>query len=86
MTTIIIKFKPSSLSNDEDTVFFQIIHKRVTRHVLTKYKIFTSEWDCGSKTLRYSADCPAECIKLVQTMNERIRWNKVLLCKGDSLF
>lgn len=52
----------------------------------TKYKIFTSEWDCGSKTLRYNADCPAERIKLVQTMNERIRWDKTLLDKVIASF
>ena len=45
MATTKIKFRPSSVAGKEGTLFFQVIHKREVRQVLTTYKVFPHEWD-----------------------------------------
>ena len=45
MTSVRVKFRPSIVSGNEGSVFYQIIHKRVIRQIPTAYKIRTSEWD-----------------------------------------
>ena len=45
MSTIKIKFRPSSVSMKEGTLFFQITHRRVVRQIGTKYKVSACEWN-----------------------------------------
>lgn len=45
MATIRIKFRPSSISGKEGTLFFQVIHGRRARQIGTDYKLYSSEWD-----------------------------------------
>ena len=49
MATIKIKFRPSSVSGKEGTLFYQVIHNRIVRQIHTNYKLFPSEWDKYSK-------------------------------------
>lgn len=45
MATIKIKFRPSAVSDKEGTLYFQVIHNRVSRTALTDYHIQPCEWD-----------------------------------------
>lgn len=45
MATVKVKFRASSNPDKEGTLFFQIIHNRVTRQIHTGYKLFASEWN-----------------------------------------
>jgi hypothetical protein len=45
MTTVKLKYRPSTVSGKEGTLYFQIIHDRVVRQLATGYKIFNNEWD-----------------------------------------
>jgi len=45
MTTVKLKFRASSVEDREGTLYFQIIHRRLTRQVNTGYKLMPSEWD-----------------------------------------
>ena len=45
MATVKIKFRPSSVDGREGTVYYQVIHGRVTRQINTSYKLFPAEWD-----------------------------------------
>lgn len=52
MATVKVKFRASSKPGKEGTLFFQVIHGRVTRQIATGYKIFESEWDAtGSEII-----------------------------------
>lgn len=51
MATVRIKFRPSTVEGKEGTLYFQIIHKRVTRTVFTDCRVFTSEWDNVSSSV-----------------------------------
>lgn len=43
MATIKIKLRPSATQGSEGTLFFQVIHRRVTRTVSTDYHVNTDE-------------------------------------------
>lgn len=45
MTSIKIKFHPSSVSHNEGTIYYQIIHDRKQRQFFTDYHVFPGEWD-----------------------------------------
>lgn len=45
MATIKVKFRPSTVADREGTIYYQIIHERKVRQLLTDYKVFPPEWD-----------------------------------------
>lgn len=45
MASIKVKFRPSTVADHEGTIYYQIIHERKVRQLLTEYKIFPAEWD-----------------------------------------
>ena len=44
-TSIKLKFRPSSKSNKEGSLYFQLIHERHVKHINPHYKIKSHEWD-----------------------------------------
>lgn len=44
MTTIKIKFRPSTICGKEGSLYYQVIHNRIVRQINTGYKLFPSEW------------------------------------------
>ncbi len=51
MTSIKVKFRPSSVRGKEGTIYYQIIRGRVVRQLKTDYHIFAEEWNEVRKTL-----------------------------------
>ena len=51
MTSIKIKFRPSSVDGKEGSIFFQIIHNRVVRQLNTDYRVFALEWDSEAECI-----------------------------------
>ena len=45
MTSIKVKFRPSSVAGQEGTIYYQIIHERKVRQLISGYRIFMTEWD-----------------------------------------
>lgn len=45
MASIKVKFRQSIVADREGTIYYQIIHDRKPRQLLTAYKVFPSEWD-----------------------------------------
>lgn len=45
MTSIKLKFRPSTTKGKEGTLIFQLIHGRSVRRITSEYKIFACEWD-----------------------------------------
>lgn len=45
MTSLKVKFRPSTIEGKEGIIYYQIIHNRVIRQLRTTYKIFSEEWD-----------------------------------------
>ena len=53
MASIRLKFRPSAVEGREGALYFQIIHRRVTRTVQTGYRIAPAEWGGESSPIRY---------------------------------
>ena len=56
MTSIKIKFRPSTVEGREGGFYFRIIHNRVVRQLNTDYRIFASEWDEETETIIANGD------------------------------
>lgn len=78
MTSIKIKFRPSSVEGKEGSIYFQIIHNRVVRQLNTAYRIFASEWDEETETIIANGDR----INIINAIKERMAWDIARLEKG----
>lgn len=45
MTTVKIKFRPSTIDGGQGSIFYQVIHNRVARQQKTGYRLYSYEWD-----------------------------------------
>lgn len=81
MASIKIKFRPPSLANREGTIYYQIIHNRKVRQLLTNYKVFSAEWDENRSMVTTSQN--SERKSLILSIRERIRWDMERLTKID---
>ena len=71
MTSIKIKFRPSTVEGKEGSIFFQIIHNRVVRQLNTDYRIFASEWDEETETIMANGDRT----NIINAIKERMAWD-----------
>lgn len=74
MTSIKVKFRPSTSEGREGKIYFQIIHERIVRQWYSDYKIFSNEWDNKRSAIVVSAD--TERRSYLQSVRERIKWDK----------
>ena len=73
MASIKVKFRPSVIADHEGTIYYQIIHERKQRQLLTDYHVFPNEWNNkGAKVLTVSDDCRRLS---VQSIGQSIRWD-----------
>ena len=76
ITSIKVKFRPSSVDGKEGCIYYQIIHNRTVRQVYTAYKIFSTEWDTSSETIAQTIpDVSMERICRLNDYRERIGWD-----------
>ena len=71
MTSIKIKFRPSSVDGKEGSIFFQIIHNRVVRQLNTDYRVFASEWDAEAECIIMNESRSA----ILCNIKERLEWD-----------
>ena len=77
MTSIKIKFRPSSVEGKEGSIYLQIIHNRVVRQLNTDYRIFASEWNEDTETIIDNGDRT----NIVNAIKERLAWDAARLDK-----
>ena len=77
MTSIKIKFRPSTVDGKEGGIYFQIIHSRVVRQLNTEYKVFAEEWNAESESIVIKG-CRSNFLLGIQ---ERLSWDVVRLEK-----
>lgn len=51
MTTVKVKFRPSTVEGRPGTIVYFVTHRRVVRQITTGYKVFSPEWDVNSQDL-----------------------------------
>lgn len=81
MTSIKVKFRPSTVKDREGSIYFQIIHDRKVRQFLTDYKVLSSEWD--EKRSMVTANQKSERKSAILSIRERIHLDVERLTKID---
>ena len=77
MTSIKVKFRPSTVDGKEGGLYFQIIHNRVVRQLNTDYKVFAEEWDAESESVTVNGNRS----NLLLGIQERLAWDVARLEK-----
>lgn len=52
MAYIKVKFRPSAASGREGRIYYQVIHERIVRQVKTEFRVFGTEWDRRTSSVR----------------------------------
>lgn len=81
MASIKVKFRPSTVADHEGTIYYQIIHERKVRQLLSDYKVFLSEWDESRSMVTTTQK--SERKSFILSIRERIRWDVERLTKID---
>jgi hypothetical protein len=81
MASIKVKFRPSTVADHEGTIYYQIIHERKVRQLLTDYKVFSCEWDDNRSMVTTTQK--SERKSFILSIRERIRWDIERLTKID---
>lgn len=81
MASIKIKFRSSTVADHEGAIYYQIIHERKVRQLLSDYKVYQSEWD--EKRATVITDHKRERKSFILSIRERIRWEVERLTKID---
>ncbi len=81
MASIKVKFRSSTVADHEGTIYYQIIHERKVRQLLTEYKVFPAEWD-ESRSMVTTIQ-KSERKTFILSIRERIRWDIERLTKID---
>ena len=79
MASIKVKFRPSTVADHEGTIYYQIIHERKVRQLLSNYKVFPDEWD-ESRSMVITTQ-KSERKSFILSIRERIRWDVERLIK-----
>jgi len=79
MASIKIKFRPSTITDHEGTIYYQIIHERKPRQLLTNYHVFSQEWDENRSMVTTTQK--SERKSFILSIRERIRWDMERLNK-----
>ncbi len=58
-TSVKVKFRPSTVTDKEGVLYYQIIHNRTVRQITTAYKLYATEWDTTSQTVLSNSSTPA---------------------------
>lgn len=70
MASIKVKFRFSTLAHREGTIYYQVIHQRKVRQILTGYRLFPHEWSATCSSVRISPH--TERAPLLRTIRESI--------------
>ncbi|WP_285820628.1 site-specific integrase [Bacteroides acidifaciens] len=81
MASIKVKFRPSTVADHEGTIYYQIIHERKVRQLLSDYKVFPTEWDEFRSMVTTTQK--SERKAFILSIRERIRWDVERLNKID---
>lgn len=79
MASIKVKFRPSTVADHEGTIYYQILHERRPRQLLSDYHVFQSEWDESRAMVVTTQN--SERKAFILSIRERIRWDVERLTK-----
>lgn len=81
MASIKVKFRPSTAAGHEGKIYYQIIHERKVRQLISAYSIFPDEWDNHKSMIRIN--CHSERFEKLKAIRDLIRIDLQRLSKID---
>lgn len=79
MASIKVKFRPSTVADHEGVIYYQIIHERKPRQLISDYHVFPHEWDENRSMVTTTQK--SERKSFILSIRERIRWDVERLTK-----
>lgn len=79
MASIKVKFRPSTVADQKGTIYYQIIHERKVRQLLSEYHVLPSEWDENRSMV--TTYCNSDRKSIILAIRERIRYDVERLTK-----
>ena len=73
MASTRFKFRASSVSGKQGTLFIQVIHQRVVRQVSTSYKLYSKEWDADRQSVVITKDTSSKRSSYLHNVQEALR-------------
>ena len=70
MASVKVKFRPSTVSDSQGSIYYQVIHERKVRQVLSPYHIYPHEWD--SKTSSVVVNTSEKTSPAILSLRENI--------------
>ena len=75
MASIKVKFRPSTASGREGSIYYQVIHRRIVRQVKTDYRIFDTEWDKRTSSVKILPEIGENRKRYLREVAEHIDWD-----------
>ena len=75
MASIKVKFRPSTASGREGSIYYQVIHGRIVRQVKTDYRIFDTEWDKRTSLVKILPEIGENRKRYLREVVEHIDWD-----------
>lgn len=75
MASIKVKYRPSTASGKEGSIYYQIIHGRIVRQIKTEYRLFDTEWDKGTSSVRIMPEIGENRKNYLREVAEHIDWD-----------
>lgn len=75
MASIKVKYRPSTARGKEGSIYYQIIHGRIVRQIKTEYRLFDTEWDKGTSSVRIMPEIGESRKNYLREVAEHIDWD-----------
>lgn len=75
MASIKVKFRSSTASGREGSIYYQVIHGRIVRQVRTDYRIFDTEWDRRTSSVKILPEIGENRKRYLREVVEHIDWD-----------
>lgn len=69
MTSVKVKFRPSTVEGTPGSIYYQVIHNRIARQKKTGYRIYQNEWNNGLSSIDVSHSDPSRKVYLTEMIN-----------------
>ena len=75
MASIKVKYRPSATNGKEGSIYYQVIHKRTVRQIGTDFRVFDTEWDKETSSVRIMPETNENRKRYLHSVAEHIGWD-----------
>lgn len=79
MASIKLKFRASSFQEKEGCLYYQLIHNRTVRQIMTECFIFPSEWDERDEKVKIPTGISEHRLHELQHIERELQWKQEYL-------